>query len=278
MIFRYRLKLAYDGTQYIGWQFQPNGVSIQQKIEQTLKIINKDCSPICASGRTDAGVHALGQIAHFTTEQPLDCNRTLFSLNGLLPLDIRILALEPAPNDFHARFHALRKIYHYFVHTNPISDPFNYHYRYHFHYPFNFDLLCTAAQKLCGTHDFKALANSNDRGSASKNSIRTLYRLDIVPITGGFRMEFEGSGFLYKMVRNCVGLILEIARSYRPISDIDKILLHKKRSAAGDCAPPHGLFLNKVFYPQEDSPSSVIHFIEKDLQETQFDQNDLHKL
>jgi tRNA pseudouridine38-40 synthase len=248
---KYLITIAYDGTNYSGWQNQPNGVSIQSLIEQALSTIVRSSTAIVASGRTDAGVHARAQVAHFETEQPLNISTLLRSLNGLLPPDIRILQVEEAPEEFHARFTALSKEYHYHIHLNPVLDPFKRLYAYHYHAPLDIDLMEAAAKYFVGTHDFTSFANSATEGSAGKDPVRTITRLDICLEPGGIRLEFEGDGFLYKMVRNITGTLLDVARGKLSLDEIPRIFAAKDRSKASPAAPSRGLFLIKVNYPQE---------------------------
>ncbi len=248
---KYRLIVAYDGTEFGGWQVQPNAVSIQSLIELSLSTILRVPTPILGSGRTDAGVHAYGQAAHFLTEKPIDTCRTLASLNGLLPNTIRILSLEPVPADFHARFSATSKIYHYRLHLDPVPDPFKRHYAYHVPHPVDLNLLKRAEEKFIGTHDFTSFANEAASGSASKGAVRTLYRLCVIDEPGGARLEFEGNGFLYKMVRNIVGTLLDVCAGKIKEEEIPAILAAKDRKKAGRAAPAHGLYLFEVNYRLE---------------------------
>lgn len=245
---KYKLFLAYDGTQYGGWQVQNNSTAIQALLENALATILRAPIAITGAGRTDAGVHALGQVAHFTYEHPLDLFRTQGSLNGLLPPDIRVLDLQMTSDDFHARYSAKSKIYHYYLHLDRVMSPFLRLYRHHVHFPIDLDQLSTAAQLFMGTHDFSAFANEASTGSAAKNPIRTLMRLDIVPQEGGLRLEFEGDSFLYKMVRNITGTLLDVCRDKLHMEQIPEIFASKDRRLAGGAAPPQGLFLVKVNY------------------------------
>lgn len=257
---RYRLRITYDGEPFLGWQLQRQEGSLQEILKKALQTILQDpfIHPI-ASGRTDAGVHARAQIVHFdTSKHDVNCDRLLRSLNGLLPSEARVLALESCCKDFHARYSATGKIYHYHIHTGPVEDPFYRRYRWHLHQRLDCSLLKAACKKLEGTHDFKALANENHRGSAAHDSIRTLFRVEPHFFEDHLRIEFEGDGFLYKMVRNCVGLLSEVARGYRPIEEIDTILLSSQRPQAGYCAPAKGLFLHKVLYDSKWGSSSVL--------------------
>lgn len=240
--------IAYDGTNYGGWQIQPNAVSIQSLIEQALCTILRQQIPIFGSGRTDAGVHALSQVAHFCSELSIDIGKTFASLNGLLPPDIRILSLEQVPNDFHARFSAVAKTYHYRLHLNAIPDPFKRRYAYHVPHAVDIDLLKSAAAHFIGTHDFTSFANEPGRGSAAHDAVRTLSRLDVIEEPGGIRLELQGDGFLYKMVRNIVGTLLDVCAEKIAQDQIPAILAAKDRRLAGRSAPPHGLYLVEVIY------------------------------
>lgn len=244
----YKITIAYDGTLYNGWQIQPNGISIQQKIQEALSIVLRHPTLITGSGRTDTGVHALGQVAHFKSPNEIEARRFLHSLNCILPIDIRIKTVEVVPEHFHARYSAKQKTYHYFLHTNPVLDPFQRLYAWHFFGEIHINNLLEAATYLVGTHDFSAFANESHTGAAAYNPIRHMKRLDIIPIEEGFRLEFEADGFLYKMVRNITGTLLEVASGRRSPASIPKIISSKDRKKAGKTAPPQGLFLVKVDY------------------------------
>ncbi len=245
---KYKILLAYDGTQYGGWQVQNNSTAIQALLENALATILRGPIAVTGAGRTDAGVHALGQVAHFSYEPPLDLFRTHGSLNGLLPPDIRVLEVQTAPDDFHARYSAKSKIYHYHLHLDRVMSPFLRLYRHHVHFPIDLEELRAAAQMFIGTHDFSAFANEAAAGAAAKNPIRTLARLDIVPQEGGLRLEFEGDSFLYKMVRNITGTLLDVCRGKIRREQIPEIFASKDRRMAGPAAPPQGLFLVKIDY------------------------------
>lgn len=248
MAHNYKLTLAYDGTAYCGWQIQPNGVSIQEVLQKNITILTKQPVHVIGSGRTDAGVHALGQVANFYAEFPLELNRFQYSLNSLLPNDIRANSIEEVSLDFHARYSATVKTYHYHLHLGKIQDPFQRLYSTHIYIPIDTARLKNAARLFIGTHDFSSFANEAHKGSAAHDPIRTLYRLDVIENDQNVRLEFEGDGFLYKMVRNIVGLLLEVASGKRPIEDVTAILAAKDRRAAGQAAPAHGLFLIRVDY------------------------------
>jgi tRNA pseudouridine38-40 synthase len=244
----YKLIITYDGTAYCGWQIQPNGISIQEIIQEKVSIICREKVSVIGSGRTDAGVHALGQTANFHAPQIKDLFRFQGSLNSLLPKDIRILSTEEVTKNFHAQYSPIGKIYHYHLHLNHAIDPFKRLYSLHVKEKINLDILKEAALLFLGTHDFTSFANQAHLGSASRDAVRTLKRLDVIEQPGGICLEFEGDGFLYKMVRNIVGTLLEIAAGKYPMEEVPLILVSRDRKKAGQTAPPHGLFLVKVQY------------------------------
>lgn len=247
----YKLTIAYDGTAYCGWQVQLNGISIQSLIQHKISIILRTKVTLIGSGRTDAGVHARGQIAHFHSCKIHDFYRFQGSLNALLPRDIRILHIEEVPINFHAQYTAIGKTYYYHLNLDHVPDPFTRLYSLHVKEKINADLLKKASLFFIGTHDFTSFANEAHLGSASKDPIRTLKRLDVVEELYGVRLEFQGNGFLYKMVRNIVGTLLEVAAGKRSKEEIPLILSQKDRKSAGQAAPPQGLFLMEVEYPLE---------------------------
>jgi tRNA pseudouridine38-40 synthase len=248
----YKLTLAYDGTNYSGWQIQPNAPSIQQHLQEALTaLLSGEHVAVIGSGRTDAGVHALNQIAHFKTEHELTPNRLLLALNGLLPRDIRVKTVEIAPLQFHSQYSAIGKEYHYHLYLERVMDPFRRLYSWHVLRKLDLSLLQEATALFVGTHDFTSFANEPHVGSVAKNPIRTIYRLDICPLDGGLRLEFEGNGFLYKMVRNIVGTLVDVASRRLTIAEVISIFEAKDRRQASCAAPPQGLFLVRVDYPED---------------------------
>lgn len=245
---KYKMTISYDGTGYGGWQVQPNSLSIQSLIQKALSTILREESFVTGSGRTDAGVHALGQVAHFETDHPVSLRSLQHSLNALLPHQIRIRTLETALPDFHARYSAIGKIYHYRLHLNPVSNPFTRLYSLQVFHKVDEDLLKMAASHFLGTHDFTSFASESHQGAASRNAVRTLKRLDVVREPEGLRLEFEADGFLYKMVRSITGTLLDVCAGHFSPSDIEEMFAAKDRRKAGQAAPPHGLFLMNVLY------------------------------
>jgi tRNA pseudouridine38-40 synthase len=243
---RYKLTIAYDGTHYSGWQVQENSISIQSLVQKALQTALRHPVSLTGAGRTDAGVHAQGQTAHFDTPPPTDLHRLRLSLNALLPPDIRIFEIQPADAEFHARYSAKAKIYHYHLHLDPISDPFTKLYRHQVFGSFDLERLNQGTKQFLGTHDFTSFANTKEH--AQTDSIRTLYRLDVVAEKGGIRLEFEGDGFLYKMVRNITGTLIDVATGKLKAEQIPLIFQARDRRKASFAAPPQGLFLVKVVY------------------------------
>lgn len=248
--YTYKLTLAYDGKAYHGWQIQPTGITVQELLQKALERILSHPVSVIGAGRTDAGVHALGQVAHFRTEKELDLLKLGKSLNGILPLDIRVLQVDLVPKSFHAQRSAKSKIYHYHLALGRSQNPLRRFYSHHVHHALDQALLRQAAALFVGTHDFRSFANEAHRGSAARNAVRTIYRLDVIEEPGGLRLEFQGTGFLYKMIRNIVGTLIEVSRGYRPLSDIEKLLTLGDRRLAGEAVPPHGLFLVQIEYPE----------------------------
>jgi tRNA pseudouridine38-40 synthase len=250
---KYAMLISYDGSKYGGWQIQPNSCSIQGLVEDALATILKEHTNILGSSRTDAGVHSLGQVAHFETNKPIALYKVQHSLNGMLPKEVRILELYPVQEEFHARYSATGKTYHYHLHLDRVSDPFTHLYSWHIPYKIDLSLLEKATSLFIGTKDFSAFANEAHKGAASKNGVRNIKRIDIIKEAHGVRLEFEGSGFLYKMVRNITGTLIDVARGRIRKEEVETIFASKDRKKAGIAAPAQGLFLMKVDYDDKSS-------------------------
>ncbi len=263
--YTYRLDIAYEGTLYAGWQIQPNATSIQSIIQEKLSCILKAPHTITGAGRTDAGVHALQQVAHFRTSHPIDTIRVMRSLNGMLPLDIRILSLTSAPIDFHARKSATAKEYHYTIITGPLVLPQDRRYAWHIFQALDIAKIEQATGYFIGTHDFLAYANENTKGAAAKNSIRTIYELRIhrelyskqAPYQQKIRLEFYGNGFLYKMVRNITGMLVAIGSGRKTVEEIENTFYQRDRRSVDRSAPAHGLTLARIEYSRESASSMI---------------------
>ena len=240
----------YDGADFSGWQIQPNAVTIQELLQKNLSTLLKESVTVIGSGRTDAGVHARRQVAHFHTLVNVHSEKIQRAMNGLLPSTIRLWQLQEAPQGFHARYSAQGKIYHYHLTLGPIQSPFSRGYRWHVRSQLDIDAMRSAAAHLTGTLDFTSFANEPGAGSVARNPVRTVYRLDFIEDAEGVRMEIEGNGFLYKMVRNIVGTLVDVGKGKLTSADVVRILKARDRRQGSTAAPPHGLFLVDVFYPE----------------------------
>ena len=245
----YRMVVAYDGTAFSGWQVQVEDVSIQGLIEKAVHTITHEDARVIGAGRTDAGVHALGQVAHVRLEKEIRSESFVRSLNGLLTPDIRILEVARVPEQFHAQRSAIGKEYHYHICLKEVVLPFDRPYVWHCRRHVDLELLENAARRFVGEHDFAGFANAPGRGCAKKTSVRIIRRLDAIPTATGVRLEFEGNGFLYKMVRNITGMLISVASGKRKMEEIDEVFVSKNRQLAEPAAPSQGLFLVRVFYP-----------------------------
>jgi len=241
-----RLILTYDGTQYHGWQRQKNGKSIQEVIEDHLHLMTREFIHLIASGRTDAGVHALHQVCHLMTSTKIDPQSLQKGLNSLLPNDIFIKQAEYVPLDFHARYGARSKTYEYRIINQPEPDIFFRSYSWHIRKTLNLDEMKKCLSSLTGEHDFSAFKST---GSKNKNPVRKMLRAELGNTSQGrVTLLFEANGFLRHMVRNIVGTVVEVGLGKLGFSDFCEIFESKDRCRAGLKAPPQGLFLVDVKY------------------------------
>jgi len=251
-----KITIQYDGTGYSGWQVQPNALSIQEVIEGCLKKIAPDATRLVAAGRTDAGVHALEQVASFRTGVSHAPETIKKALNAMLPGDIAILDAVCCDDSFHPRFDAVRKTYVYFIHLGDRPSPFTYRYAWSLPYRLDVRKMRAAAAMLTGRHDF---ASFQAAGCGAKTSVRELSVLDIKMSRSisflGFRIEgdfltltAEADAFLRHMVRNLAGTLVEVGRGKISPEETKKILSAKDRTLSGPTAPARGLFLKKVYY------------------------------
>jgi tRNA pseudouridine38-40 synthase len=247
---RIRLIISYDGTNYVGWQVQPNGVSVQSLLEKALFELTGEQIRVEGSGRTDSGVHAKAQVAHFDTNARMDAGKFAVAMNMHLPADIRVLYSEECDPSFHARFSAKQKEYAYTVQLGPHADVFHRTTSLHLHYMPDESAIQIAAKSVLGTHDFNAFKCS---GSSMENTVRTITRSEWTRSGQFLVYHVEGNGFLYNMVRILVGTMLEIGSGKRPASDMEKAIKSGSRSDAGATAPAHGLCLERVIYPDFDT-------------------------
>lgn len=240
------LEISYDGTNYSGWQRQKNAISIQEKIEEAINQICSEGINVTASGRTDAGVHALLQIANFNTTSNIDAKKFAKAINSKLPDDIRILSSKEVDENFNARFSSKKKTYIYHIFNRDIKSPFWDKYSMHINRILDLELMKYNAKMLIGTHDFTSFYTFEENNP--KNTIKTIYSSDITKIYDDvLTFSITGDGFLYNMVRIIVGTLIEIGL-YQKNDDISQILMYKDRTKAGATAKAKGLFLKNVEY------------------------------
>ncbi|MFC4772848.1 tRNA pseudouridine(38-40) synthase TruA [Enterococcus hermanniensis] len=241
-----KLTIEYDGKRYLGWQrLGDSEKTIQGKIESVITQMTTEKIEIIGSGRTDAGTHALGQVANFKTNSEMSLNDMLSFFNRYLPSDIVVKKVEEMPERFHARYNVKGKQYSYYVWNNPIPTAFE---RYHsFYFPQKLDIakMNEACEKLEGTHDFIGFSALK---KSKKSTTRTIDAITIEQEGNMLHFTFVGNGFLHKMVRILMGTILEIGAGKLPVTIIDEVLEQKVREAAGETAPAQGLFLDEVYY------------------------------
>ena len=243
-----KLVLEYDGTNYHGWQFQPVVPTIQGEVQRALKKILKKEVTVISAGRTDAGVHAKGQVANFKTSNlPLSPMQLLFALNSVLPQDIRVKDVKKVPEKFHAQKSACYKIYQYLIYNDAICRPWFRNFTWWISHPLDCELMREAAKKLIGRHDFSSFQN---QGSPSESTVRTVEKIKIFKRKSLICIFIKADGFLYKMVRNIVGTLVEVGRGKLSPSKMRLILEAKDRREAGPTAPPQGLYLWRVGYPE----------------------------
>lgn len=243
---RWRCRVAYDGTDFAGWQSQPDGRAIQDVIERRLATLLGREVRIHASGRTDAGVHAQGQVFHFDAEWAHGAEKLLAAIRVGLPPSIQVQTARKVPSTFHARFSATGKIYHYHVFHGGYADPFTHRYRWSIARTLNVDAMRAAAAVLVGTHDFAPFSAFN--GDEKESTVRTLRRLEVVERGAVLRIEAEADGFLYKMVRSLAGALVYAGGGKLTPADLTTILNGGLRTHKVETAPPQGLFLMRVFY------------------------------
>jgi tRNA pseudouridine38-40 synthase len=242
--------LSYDGTNYHGWQNQANAQSIQSIIETKLSLLLKMPITIIGASRTDKGVHALNQVAHFSMETEIDMGKIQYSMNCILPKDIRILSLEKVDLSFHARFNAQSKTYRYFM-TLQEPSVFERFYVYHIRKRIDLSLMQEAVKHFLGTHNFLSFANESHRGCALTKPIKTVTDISLTQKNNLIVFEITADGFLYKMVRNIVGTLLDVAAKKIDPKDIPHLFEKKDRTKIPSPALASGLFLMKVYYKKE---------------------------
>ncbi|USS92982.1 tRNA pseudouridine(38-40) synthase TruA [Fructilactobacillus ixorae] len=255
---RYKITFAYDGTQFAGFQRQPH----QRTVEGVLtKLVNRMAKQpdgtfgVYGSGRTDAGVHALAQVAHFDFPFPIPADKMLKGLNSMCPLDIQIKDVEIVSDTFHARYDVTGKKYLYRLALGPFTDPFKRFYTAHWRFPLDFNRMETAIQDLVGTHNFASFVAA---GAKPGSRIRTIFSTQATydEAAQEIQLEFYGDGFMYNQVRIMTAVLVEIGMKKRPVDDIQRLLAVQDRQQARLTMPAHGLFLKRVYYPGDDPKHS----------------------
>jgi tRNA pseudouridine38-40 synthase len=245
---RIRITLSYDGTEFHGWQVQPGLPTIQGVLEEIVCGIEGKPVHVAGSGRTDAGVHALAQVAAITIENPIPPENLQRAINRLMPPAIRILECTETDMEFHPRFDAIAKTYRYTLHRGAICSPFEWRYVHHHPYPLNEAAMMSAAACFRGEHDFAAFAASDDRDAEGKSTIRTIFDSALVRTGDRLIYTVRGSGFLKHMVRNIVGSLIEVGRGNLDEDGIARFFAGEFTRKAGPTAPPKGLTLVSVDY------------------------------
>jgi tRNA pseudouridine38-40 synthase len=241
-----KLLIEYDGTNYQGWQVQPQGPTIQGMIEEKLALLTGETIHLIGSGRTDAGVHAFGQVAHFKTKSQMEVHSIQRALNSLLPPDIVIQRAEEVEEDFHARKQSKSKVYEYRILNRNIRSPFHRGYAWHISQELDFEEMKNATQRLVGEHDFSSFRSV---GSPTRTAIRKVIRAEWKRGRDGIILfEIEANGFLKQMVRAIVGTLVEVGQGKISSEEFQRILDSKDRKRAGPTAPAHGLVLKEVKY------------------------------
>ena len=275
-----KLTLAYDGTDYVGWQMQTNGRAIQEVLEKAISRLTGEPSKLLVAGRTDSGVHALGQVCSLRTNASIPCRGFRSALQDILPEDILVREVEEVPLDFHATYSAKSKHYRYVIWNSQLPNPFVKRYAYQYHVALDVDVMQAAAQELLGTHDFRCFES---RWPNKATSVRTVLRCSVTRQTGwpifgypepsasqpylspkmstlpvvapGYEflwVDIAADGFLYNMVRSIVGTLIRVGRGYWQPSDIRRIVNEQDRTLAGETAPAQGLYLVSVDYGNVD--------------------------
>ena len=242
---RYLLTISYLGTEYHGWQVQPNGITVQEKVQDALEHVYKTRPALTGCSRTDAGVHAKEFCCHYDTQQIIPESGIISALNTVLPNDIAVIGCKIVDNDFHARYSAKGKNYIYRIYNNKVQNPFLFDRSWQISRPLNIKKMNIFLTDLVGTHDFVAFSSS---GRSVEDTIRTITECKAEQKGDFVEISISANGFLYNMVRIIVGTAVEVSDGKIPEDIAKDIFNTNDRNLAGITAPPHGLFLNKVFY------------------------------
>lgn len=241
---RYFIYLSYDGTRYHGWQVQPNAISVQEELQKALSTILRKETSIVGAGRTDTGVHARLMVAHFDSEDTIECSQLAFRLNRILPPDISIQKIEPVTNDMHARFSAKARTYHYYIHT--IKSPFMRQYSLETHYNLDFNLMNQAAAHLLTVSDFASFCKTGSDVKTTLCDVREAVWTETSPGIWHFRITADR--FLRNMVRAVVGTLVDVGRGRLTLDEFRKVVDSHRRTEARESMPGHALFLEDIVY------------------------------
>ena len=247
---RYFITFSYDGTRYHGWQIQPNGISVQQRLQEALSTLLREEIIVTGAGRTDAGVHARMMVAHFDTDASFEADNGInthqlaYKLNRLLPQDIAVSRAEAVSDDMHARFSATSRMYRYYIHSE--KNPFLRAYSCEIHYPLDFDRMNEAAQVLLTYEDFGAFCKSGADVKTTLCEVMKAEWMQTSPTTWYF--EIRANRFLRNMVRAVVGTLIEVGRGRLSLDEFRKVIEGKQRSDAGESMPGNALFLEDIVY------------------------------
>ena len=245
---RIRIFVAYDGTNYCGWQIQPNGITIEEKLNKALNRLTGEDIRVIGASRTDSGVHALGNVAVFDTESPIPPERFSYALNQRLPEDIVVVKSDEVPLDWHPRYQDnISKTYEYHIYNAQMPNPLKTRYCTFVSFPLDIGAMREGAKYLIGAHDFVSFCNVR---TDVEDTVRTIYSLDILPVGDEITIRIQGNGFLYNMVRIIVGTLVRVGRGFYTPEQVQEILEAKNRKAAGVTAPPQGLFLVGIEYEE----------------------------
>ncbi len=250
-----KLTISYDGTDFHGWQRQPDYRTVQEAVEQVVEQVTCSPSPCTASSRTDAGVHARGQVCHFLTASSLPCSTFVKAFNALLPADVRVVSAVEVPQSFHATLDARSKRYRYVIDNARVADPFLLRYSWHVFAQLDAQAMNRAAQFLVGRHDFRSFETDWPNRTSS---VRTILDAAVTRSDGLVQIDVEADGFLYNMVRCIAGTLVKVGAGQRPPDWVRQVIVAQDRREAGPNAPPQGLFLLWVNYgdgmPQQAPP------------------------
>ncbi|MEW5307333.1 MAG: hypothetical protein WDW38_001285 [Sanguina aurantia] len=269
--YSHRLLVSYDGTDYYGWQLQDHFPTVQGAMESALSMVTREdrvVLGVCGAGRTDSGVHAAGQVVQFYTNTEPDTSTLAHRLNSLLSDDVRVHAAWRTAPDFSVTCTALTKTYHYHMHTTRIHNPFTLRYRHHQRQALDVGVMRRAAACMVGVHDFTQFSNQNDQ-RLKRNPVKLLQRVDVVEAEDGLRVEVQGTGFLYKMVRHLTGVLIAVGEGVLPVETVTERLKVGNSTIPGgvgglwrgyNIAPAKGLILHQVVYPASaDDPSTLLY-------------------